>query len=325
VISDANACQRANNSGMRLLPALLLALLFLPAAAHADSIQAGHHRRVGPFDPQISPDGTKLAYWIGMYSTWTDHGNNIDWTRTGSVTVWQDARRGAVLGVTHYYEEPSWLPDSTGALLFEEGNALTAQVVAAGVGADHNSVKQWFHDSDTKPAGEEFWKPIGAGELSHGVDRLAVLRGGVHIGAGGMSQGQGNMIALYGVALPGLPTMECTLTGAVGGEFGKPTWSPGGDALAWAEGDGIRTGAIGRDCSGSPRLTIPGGNEPDWGPAAPGGAGQGPQPRPTRTKVTIAAVGEVGRARAAGKIKVRVTVRPAGGTATTFKRSVRVR
>ena len=29
---------------------------------------------VGPFDPQVSPDGTKLAYWIGMYSTWHDGG-----------------------------------------------------------------------------------------------------------------------------------------------------------------------------------------------------------------------------------------------------------
>ena len=54
------------------------------------------------------------------------------------MTLWQDARDGRLLGATHYYEEPSWLPDSSGALLFEETNALTAQVVAAGVGADHN-------------------------------------------------------------------------------------------------------------------------------------------------------------------------------------------
>ncbi len=42
---------------------------------------------VGPFDPRISPDGTKLAYWIGMYSSWHDYRNNIDWNRTGSVTL----------------------------------------------------------------------------------------------------------------------------------------------------------------------------------------------------------------------------------------------
>jgi WD40-like Beta Propeller Repeat len=229
---------------------------------------------VGPFDVRISPDGTKLAYWIGMYSSWHDYRNNIDWNSTGDVTVWQDARSGRFLGATQYYGEPSWLPDSSGALLFEETNALTAQVVAAGVGVDHNHIKQWFHDSDTKWPNEEFWKPIGAGEMSRAMDRFAALRGGTNLGNGGLSEGPGNTIALYGVTLPELPTMECLLTGAAGGEFGAPSWSPDGSSLAWAEGNGIWTGAISHSCGGSPRLTIPGGREPDWGPA-PVGAGGG--------------------------------------------------
>jgi hypothetical protein len=239
---------------------------------------------VGPFDPRISPDGTKLAYWIGMYSSWHDYRNNIDWNRTGPVTVWQDARDGRFLGATHYYEEPSWLPDSSGALLFEETNALTAQVVAAGVGADHNHLKQWFHDSDTKPANEEYWKPIGAGEISPAMDRLAVLRGGTHIGDGGLSEGPGNTIALYGVGLPDLPKMECLLTGATGGKFGAPSWSPDGRSLAWEEGVGVWTATIARTCAGNPRLTIPGAREPDWGPTGVDAA-----PPPSRPAVGTAA------------------------------------
>ena len=39
------------------------------------------------------------------------------------MTVWADARSGAFLGATHYYEEPSWLADSSRALLFESTNA----------------------------------------------------------------------------------------------------------------------------------------------------------------------------------------------------------
>jgi hypothetical protein len=179
---------------------------------------------VGPFDPEISPDGTKVAYWIGMYSSWYDYGSNINWTRTGSVVIYQDARNGTILGVTHYYEEPSWLADSSRVLMFEETNGLTPQVMVGAPGQDHNQIQGWFGDIDTKPAEQEYWYPIGAGELNRAGNRLAVLRGGTYPGNGGMSQGSGNTIALYNVSsLAQLPAMwPCVMTGANGGEFGSP-------------------------------------------------------------------------------------------------------
>jgi hypothetical protein len=79
--------------------------------------------------------------------------------------------------------------------------------------------------------------------------------------------------------------MECLMTGAAGGEFGVPSWSPDGRSLAWAEGNGVWTAAIGHDCAGSPRLTIPGAREPDWGPA--GAAAASPARPAVRTAGTI--------------------------------------
>lgn len=257
--------------------------------ATIDSVLTGkpaNIRAVGPFDPVISPDGTKLAYWIGMYSSWTDYGNNIEWTRTGPVTVWQDVRDGKILGITHYYDEPSWLPGSDGALLFAEENALTAQVVAAGVGEDHTKIRQWFRDSENKPANEEYPKAISTGELTPQLDRLALLRASIEYGSGGIAEGPGNTIVTYGVSLPGVPVMECRISDAVGGEFGRPTWSPDGTSLAWQEGNGIWAMAIGRDCSGTQRLVIPDAREPDWGPAEPSG-GPGPAPGPSGPAVKV--------------------------------------
>jgi hypothetical protein len=273
------------------------------------------------------------------------------------VTVWQDARDGKVLGFTHYYDEPSWLPGSDGALLFAEENALTAQVVASGIGEDHTKVRQWFNDSDNKPGNEEYPKAISTGEISRNLDRLALLRATIEYGSGGIAEGKGNSIVTYGVSLPGVPTMECRMTDAVGGEFGRPSWSPDGSSLAWSEGNGIWAMAIGRDCSGAQKLVIPGGREPDWGPADLGAVGPAVKvPRSMgrvlrvsvtcgscMAKVVARADGRVvaraskrisgnarlklrpKRLRGARRLSVKVTVKPDGGSATSLTRRVKLR
>jgi hypothetical protein len=175
-----------------------------------------------------------------------------------------------------------------------------------------------------------------------------------------VAEGPGNTIITYGVKLPGVPTMECRMTGAVGGEFGRPSWSPDGTSLAWQEGNGIWAMAIGRDCSGSAKLVIPGGSGPDWGPAEPGGGGGGSVKVPRsvsrgaalRISVSCAgackatAVARAGRRvvarsskrvsgsgklklrpkrlRGARRLSVKVTVRPDGAAATTLTRSVKL-
>jgi hypothetical protein len=180
-----------------------------------------------------------------------------------------------------------------------------------------------------------------------------------------VAEGQGNTIVTYGVSLPGLPVMECVISGANGGEFGRPVWSPDGSSLAWEEGDGIWSIALGRDCSGTQRLVIPGGSEPDWGPADPDGGSPGPAgpavviPRSiaggARLNITVTCAGSCRatatarvarrvvakaskrvsgggklslrprRLRGARRLAVKVTVTPDGGAATTIARNVKVK
>src|SRR3712207_1526563 len=126
----------------------------------------------GPWDARISPDGTKVAYWLGIIGGWHDYGTNTYYSDPQSAVVYQSATDGAQLGATMFYEQPTWSPDSRRLLLWEPTNGGVPQVAIGAVGADHNHVSGWFHDRDVfaDPGG---WKPMSAGELSRDGRRLA--------------------------------------------------------------------------------------------------------------------------------------------------------
>ena len=229
---------------------------------------------VGPFDARISPDGQKVAYWLGIMGGWYDYATGIYYSDPESAVVYQSAVDGAQLGDTVFWEEPSWMADSRHLLVWESLNGLTPQVARGEIGADHNHFSGWFRDRDTfdDPTGAH---PIGAGELSRDGTRLAALRAGGTSGAGYKVRGTHNWLMLYTVAgldRPPVP-MACAFHDEDSSELGPPTFSPDGTEVAWGEPDGIWVGSIGRpdSCDGwEATLVIPGGLEPDWGPADPG-------------------------------------------------------
>jgi hypothetical protein len=216
---------------------------------------------VGPFDPKLSPDGHKLVYWIGTWSTWFDYGTSTSWTDPRDAVIWQDADSGAQLGFTMFYEKPSWLQDSRHALLSQPGNRLAAQIVGSAIAGSHNDVTHVFTDSDSKPAGEYYSQDVGDPELTPAGDKLVALRGP-----------NAETIRFYDTR-SGRPVVSaCGLGEPVGGSAADPTWAPDGSAVAWAEGDGIWTTPVAAldstDCSwAQPHRIIAGASQPDWGPA----------------------------------------------------------
>jgi hypothetical protein len=72
-----------------------------------------------------------------------------------------------------------------------------------------------------------------------------------------------------GDVLAGRPATTATgrcVMGPLAG-LSSPSWAPDGDALVWAEPDGIWTMNHAGTCADQPRVLIAGASQPDWGPA----------------------------------------------------------
>jgi hypothetical protein len=231
---------------------------------------------VGPFDARISPDGRTIASWLGIMGGWYDYATNIYYNDPQSAVVFQDAGDGHPVGSTMFFEEPSWLADSKRVLLWDSMNGGVPQVYQGQAGANHNDMTGWFHDYDTQDDGT--WFPLGAGEVNRASNRLAALRAGGTMGQGYFARGTHNGIVIFDVnGFDTAPTRwPCWINDDNGGELTPPSWGPDGDSLAYSAPDGIWVVKLDGSCDRATlKLVIPGGREPDWGPAQPAqGTGQ---------------------------------------------------
>ena len=213
-----------------------------------ETVDAENSYYVGPLQPKVSPDGRYVAYHYFYTGPLADELEpKVAWSHSDRNTV------NGELGANAGYMNPSWTQD--GRTLAFYAAERTFQVDVQSV---NGPVDNWFGDNDVSPL-------LLDGELTAQGDRLAAL---------------GNdTIRLYDV--PGgplnAPVFRCAITGFAGKASG-PTWSPDGRTLAWGENDGIHTmrlddlGACG---SAQRTLLVPGGSEPDFGPAD-GPKGSGP-------------------------------------------------
>jgi hypothetical protein len=230
-------------------------------------------------------------------------------------TGWDDPALGKHTG----WRNPAWVDEDT-VMLSDPTHMPNHDVILDTLsdGDSGNLVKGWFSD---------------------------IVEGNPHTSGGDMTRDRAKLAFATGendstltvYAVPQFPTTFrdgdapvstrpsiCYRYSGPNGHYSTPTFAPDGGRLAWAEDDGIKVVTVPSFAGGctldgatpNAPLVIPGGKQPDWGPAdvpagraAPGGGG-GLKAKAVKTRL--------GRALAKG-FAVKVTVPSAGRLRATAR------
>jgi hypothetical protein len=245
----------------------------------SDAREAPAKTFYGPFDPAISPDGTKVAYSYyymtqsqsptcfppQCYTTINEGGTG--YTHSDRMTGWDEPGFRKHSG----WRFPAWA-DNTKLVLSNPTHLPNDDVVVdiPDGNATVGLLKSWFTDAVQGNPG------VGGGDVTRDQHKLAFQTGE-----------NNSTLTLYSTAgvpstfrdgadYPEVNPVVCyRYSEPIGGQFGIPTFAPGGDRIAFQVGDGIHIATVpdfGAGCTTTgatvtPPLVIPGGTQPDWGPA----------------------------------------------------------
>jgi hypothetical protein len=211
-----------------------------------------------PQDVAVSPDGSIVSFVY--YTVTCPVGASCGSRQTLMYSYADRATDPDTFGVHWNFTNPSWVTGER--VLFHGGYGRSANFDSPG-GGDDDSI-HWFDDTDENGS----TKDLDDGELTRTGDRLAALR----------DYGSNLNVAVYAVsgnaqsgAPPEAPKIACTIGPSE--TLKSPSWSPDGKSLAFSSGSGIETVPLQNvtpgECAGATSTTvvIPGGSEPDWGPA----------------------------------------------------------
>ena len=228
----------------------------------------------GPFWPEVSPDGTRIAYTYSFVASHFDWACGCYVTSPSLNTSYTPANRFEESPeVFRFYSNASWVDNrsvlGTAQHLFDYGGNVLNSVAVDPLGGGDDSYRTWF--SECNPCDDLVTlqlQRVDEGEMTRQRDKLVFVAGAL----GGELDGSRLLIYRMQGMPPAFPTGPCQVTGP-NGKFTSPTWSPDGRSLAWQDSRGIWVGRVGdvsgRTCQLTRRLLVPGGSQPDWGPARP--------------------------------------------------------
>jgi len=225
-----------------------------------------------PVDVAISPDGTKIAWSFANYSC--PVGASCGARAVTGYTAADHLTPPEQLAGALYTSNPSWAGNSRTLSSAGYGHQINVHDLGPGTTDVH-----WFDDEDVFPNASS--TDLSDAELTRQGDKIALLRG----------YGDDTRLLTLKTngAPPALPSPVCITSPDK--KIQGPSWSPDGTALAVGDSDGITVlRNVPNDdaqCAAMQVGTVvPGGSEPDWGPAdvnpAPrSGPSPGPAPAPS--------------------------------------------
>jgi WD40-like Beta Propeller Repeat len=241
------------------------------------------HGIAGPYEPRISPDGTRFAYWFFVQTSWSDYGNHVEWISTGSYGAWTYADHftdpSSEGEFNRTFVQPEWI--SNDRLVGTHGFWMNMWTWKVGTHLTDGAEQFWFGLSDP-------YDPEWDVTPKHWYDDPSLSRDGSKLAMTGSAAVSVDtsvyIVQTHGPAWVGEPPyaidylngdtpvaepeIRCHLD--AGGNVVNPSWSQDGNTLAFGAPNGVYAMNVPSsfDCPQmQAKLIAAGGTEPAFGKA----------------------------------------------------------